>query len=100
GGAAMPLEEQLLTASLTDTFHAVRPILEKLYEFAPRSMEEIDEPSDEVNELDELLLYYVEKAFRDGGILAERLGLPILAQQIVKARSKIEHLDNTNVLPD
>jgi hypothetical protein len=37
--------------------------------------------------------YYVEKAFRDVGILAERLGLPLLRKEIAEARYKIPRLD-------
>jgi hypothetical protein len=61
----MALEEQLLTASLTNTFHEAREVLEQLYKLGPRSLAEAEAPSEEFEQNDHLLSYYVEKAFRD-----------------------------------
>jgi hypothetical protein len=96
----MALEEQLLTASLTNTFHEAREVLEQLYKLGPRSLAEAEGPSEEFEQNDHLLSYYVEKAFRDVGILAERLGLPLLRQEIAKARAKIKNVSEASILPD
>jgi hypothetical protein len=96
----MALEEQLLTASLVNTFHEARDVLQKLYDLGPRSSREANEPSEEHDQADYLLAYYVEKAFRDVGILAERLGLPLLRADIAQAREKIKKLTDTTIFPD
>jgi hypothetical protein len=98
--AAMALEEQLLTASLTDTFHKARKVLEERYRLGPRSAEEAENLSDEFERVDYFLAYYVEKAFRDVGILAERLGLSLLRQDIAEGRSKIKNLSKAEPLHD
>src|SRR6516165_2642277 len=95
----MALEEHLIT-SLSNTFQEARDILQKLYDLGPRSVREADEPSEEFEQADYFLSYYVEKAFRDVGILAERLGLPLLRKEIALARKKIKNLTDTTVLPD
>jgi hypothetical protein len=41
-----------------------------------------------------------KKAFRDVGILAERLRLPLLRAEIAQARAKIKSLTDTTVLHD
>jgi hypothetical protein len=96
----MALEEQLLTASLVNTFHEARAVLQKLYDLGPRSLQEAEASSEEYDQAIHFLAYYVEKAFRDVGILAERLGLPLLRAEIAQARPEIENLTDTTVLPD
>jgi hypothetical protein len=96
----MALEEQLLTASLTNIFHEAREVLQKLYDLSPRSAREADEPLEEYEQAEYFLSYYVEKAFRDVAILAERLALPLLRTEIAKARAEIKKLNDTTVLPD
>jgi len=96
----MALEEQLLTASLTNTFHKAGGVLEQLYKLGPRSVAEAEGQSDEFEQADHFLSYYVEKAFRDVGILAERLGLPLLRKEIAEARYKIPDLTAVEILPD
>jgi hypothetical protein len=96
----MALEEQLLTASLTDTFHEAREVLEQLYKLGPRSVAEAEAPSEEFEQNDIFLAHYVEKAFRDVGILAERLGLPLLRQEIAGARKNIKDMTAVEVLHD
>jgi hypothetical protein len=83
----MALEEQLITVSLTNTFHKPQKVLRELYDLGPRSVREANEPSEEFEQNDYFLSYYVEKAFRDVGVLAERLGLPLLRKEIAKARN-------------
>jgi REase_DpnII-MboI len=97
---AMALEEQLITVSLTNTFHEAQKVLQKLYDLGPRSVQEADEPSEEFQQNDYFLSYYVENAFRDVGVLAERLGLPLLRKEITKARENIDSLTDVTVLPD
>jgi hypothetical protein len=96
----MALEEQLITVSLTNTFHEAQKVLQKLHDLGPRHVREADELSEEFEECDNFLSYYVEKAFRDVGILAERLGLPFLRKEIAKAREKIKSLTHVIRLPD
>jgi hypothetical protein len=97
----MALEEQLLTASLVNTFHKARTVLQNLYDLGPRrSLQEAEESSEEYDEAIYFLAYYVEKAFRDVGILAERLGLPLLRAEIAQTRAKIESLTDTTVSHD
>ncbi|MEH2623874.1 hypothetical protein V1292_001929 [Bradyrhizobium sp. AZCC 1719] len=69
----MALEEQLLTVSLTDTFHDAQKVLDFLYRNVPQTAEEAIDTPDDYAEQQELLCRYVEKAFRDVAILAERL---------------------------
>jgi hypothetical protein len=96
------LEEQLLTASLTNTFHEARKVLDTLYETAPQSIGEADNlsPDDEYHEWEEALEFYIDRAFRDVAILAERLKLPILAKGIAKARKKIERMREHHAHPE
>jgi hypothetical protein len=96
----MALEEQLLSASLTNTFHEAREVLEQLYKLGPRSVAEAEAPSEEFEQNDIFLAHYVEKAFRDVGILAERLGLPLLRTEIAEARKKISDVTAVEVLHD
>ena len=53
----MALEEQLLTASLIDTFREANEVLDKLYRYGPRSVAEAEEPSEEFEEADRLLAH-------------------------------------------
>src|SRR5438094_6542110 len=95
----MALEEQLLTASLTNTFHKAGGVLEQLYKLGP-TVAEAEEPSEEFEQADHFLSYYVEKVFRDVGILAERLGLPLLRREIAEARYRIADVTAVEVLHD
>lgn len=96
----MALEEQLLTVSLTDTFHDAQKVLDFLYRNVPQTAEEAIDTPDDYAEQQELLCRYVEKAFRDVAILAERLELPILAKKIAKARKKIKSIGDTSLEPE
>jgi hypothetical protein len=96
----MALEEQLITASLTNTFHEAERVLQTLYKLGPRSAREADGSDEEFEQNEYILSYYVEKAFRDVGILAERLGLPLLRKEMAKARARIENLADRTILPD
>jgi hypothetical protein len=97
----MALEEQLLTAALVNTFHEARSILQKLYDLGPASsLEQAELSSEERDQANYLLSYYVEKGFRDVGILAERLGLPLLRREIAQARAQITDLTATTHYPD
>ena len=93
----MALEEQLLTASITDTFHEATRILDNLYKLGPRSAKEAEELSEEFQQADHMLEYFVDKAFRDTSILAERLGLPLLRKEIAKKRAKIKNLRDVDI---
>lgn len=87
----MGLEEQLLAASLVDTFHRAQDVLDQLYKIGPQSHQEA-ETTDEYDQAKLFLGRYVERAFRDVGILAERLGLPLLRRDIAEARAKIKDI--------
>ena len=93
----MVLEERLLTSSLVNTSHEVRDVLQKLYDFSPRSAREVDEPSEEYDQAKYLLAYYVEKAFRDVGILAERLGFPDVVKEI-RICGNFPHIQNLIII--
>jgi hypothetical protein len=58
----MALEEQLLTTSLVNTFQEARAALQKLYDLAPRSLQEAEESSEEYDQAIYFLAYYVEKS--------------------------------------
>jgi hypothetical protein len=96
----MGLEEQLLSASLLDTHHEAHKVLQYLYDHVPRAREELEDLPDEFVEYERLLVHFVEKAFRDVGILAERLGLLLHARKIAQDRKKIKHLGSTDVDTD
>jgi hypothetical protein len=85
---------------LVNTFREARVVLQNLHDLGPRSLQEADESSEEYDQAIYFLDYYVEKAFRDVGILAERLGLPLLRAEIAQARGRIKRLTATIRLPD
>jgi hypothetical protein len=96
----MGLEEQLLTASIADTFHRAYKAIDNLERLEGRTAtrrEWVKIPDEEahaiaVTKWKETLGECIDKAFRDVAILAERLGLPLLRQDIAKSRKAIEDL--------
>ena len=96
----MGLEEQLLTASIADTFGEAHKAAHNLYSLMERSTpDNVDHGhhADKLREADEILEFYIDKAFRDVAILAERLGLPLLRREIAKSRAAFEHLSELEV---
>jgi hypothetical protein len=97
----MALEEQLLTASLVNTFHEANDILQRLYSLGPQdTLKQVETTGEDYDQAISALAYYVEKAFRDVGILAERLGLPLLRTEIAEARARINNLTERTPLHD
>jgi hypothetical protein len=91
----MGLEEQLLTASINDTFSDAWKALRKVdYEMRGNTQDNTEEGehADDLREAEDTLAFYVDKAFRDVAILAERLGLPLLRQDIAQSRASFGKL--------
>jgi hypothetical protein len=98
----MALEEQLLTASIEQTFAEARKAerhLSRLTYLNTQDNVDEGEHADDLREAEGVLEYYVEKTFRDVGILAERLGLPLLAKEIARARAEIKKLSEIDLDP-
>src|SRR4051812_12294332 len=93
----MALEEQLLSASLLDTHHEARKVLQYLRDHMPSEVEDVEDLPEDFVAQENLLVYFIEKAFRDVAILAERLGLPLHARKIAQDRKRIKHLGSTDV---
>ncbi|KWK20694.1 hypothetical protein WT77_23180 [Burkholderia stagnalis] len=101
----MRREEILLTESIQRTLDEAHRAVIKLHEAQESSTLDSIDDDHEQSDAQELLSYYVEKAFRDTGILSERLGLPIYAGEINAERlanrpdfSENEYTDH-DVLP-
>lgn len=89
------LEEQLLTASIADTINKGREAASKLSRLSEgNTLENIEEGphADALSEAQFVLSYYVNKAFRDTGVLAERLGLQFFRADIEKLRKSFDSL--------
>jgi hypothetical protein len=97
----MGLEEQLLTASIADTIFKAREVVSRLFRLYYDNTTENINDEHHANRLSEAKLtlsFYVEKAFRDTSILAERLGLPLLRDDIAKLRRSFKTIDE--LVPD
>lgn len=102
GKVNMNIEEQLLTASIRDTINLGERAVDKLYSLAERRSNSDDwdgDGAEEYHEAEDVLRYYVEKAFRDVAILAERLGLPILRAEISEKMSSFSDLVHIEPVP-
>lgn len=86
----MGRETQLLSKSIGESFDKARTAEQKFGHLLERqTSESIDDPENyELFEADETLAYWINEIFRDLAILAELLGLPLLATRIVKAVPK------------
>jgi hypothetical protein len=96
----MNIEEHLLATAIRDTLGKASQAAYHLYNLEMgNTLGNIDEGphADELTEAQDVLTFYVEKAFRDTTILAERLALPLYRQDIAAAREgfkdlcKLEH---------
>jgi hypothetical protein len=91
----MGSEEQLLAASIRDTIAKARQAQRKLFHLCEAStLQNIDHGAhaDALHEAQETLAFYIEKAFRDISILAERLGLPLFRADVVEKRKSFTDL--------
>ena len=91
----LELEEQLLAASIAETLHRGREAASKLSRLSGRNtLENIEEGphADALAEAQFVLTYHVKKAFRDTGILAERLGLRVFRTEIKNLQKSFESL--------
>jgi hypothetical protein len=98
---AVNIEEQLLSADIENTFalaHEAASELERLIRSGDHFDSESGEESDESIHRNQVLAYYVEKLFRDIGILAERLGLPSYCKEVSHARRGIKNFSEINHL--
>jgi hypothetical protein len=94
-------EEQLLTSSIRDTIHlaskAETAVGELVEGFGSRV---IDEHLPELGEAEDELRWYVTKLYRDIGILAERMNLPIFARQMRREFTSMKPSDLVEMDPD
>lgn len=92
----MAIEEQLLVESLRSTFSSAEDARRKLSDILQhQDTESANDPENyELNEAQDSMKYWIEKAFRDLAILSERLNAPIMAREILKSRKGIKHLDS------
>jgi hypothetical protein len=93
----MGSEEQLLAASIRDTIGRARQAQSKLFHLSEASTpQNIDHGAhaDALHEARETLAFYIEKAFRDISILAERLGLPLFRADVVEKRKSFTDLSD------
>jgi hypothetical protein len=83
--ALMGREEQLLSASIAETLRKATAAETKVSYVTQgiRKVSELDHDK-ELYEAEETLRFYLEKLYRDVGILAERLGLPLFADEVAK----------------
>jgi hypothetical protein len=98
----MNIEEQLLTASIRDTINQAERAVHTLYSLAERGSSGADydgDDADEYRNAEDGLKYYVEKAFRDVAILAERLGLPMLRSEISDKMKSFASLSDIEPIP-
>jgi hypothetical protein len=75
-------EEILLAESIRQTIDEAHLALVRLHAAQERVTFESINEDHEQQDAQELLAFYIEKAYRDTGILAERLSLPIFAAEV------------------
>jgi hypothetical protein len=98
----MGREEQLLSESIKDSFYEGEKAATKLLDVLHRinGVEELDaEGFSPLQEAQDTLEWYIERLYRDVGILAERMALPLVANQIVKEFASIKKTTLTNMEP-
>ncbi|TPN42813.1 hypothetical protein [Mesorhizobium sp. B1-1-7] len=92
----MSKEEQLLTGAILESIReaniAVSTISNEMEGI--RTFEQAEQENDRLSEAQETLAWYIRKLYRDVGILAERMSLPILATRIAK---EFEEIDPTAI---
>ena len=81
----MAQEEQLLSSSIVETLKEASAAETRLsyVQGGIGRVKDIDN-NDNLNETDYVLTFYIEKLYRDVGILAERLGLPQFKSEITE----------------
>jgi hypothetical protein len=95
------IEEQLLAAAIRDTIAKADQAVAKLYHVTlGNTLDNIDEGAhaEALEEAESTLEFYVEKAFRDISILAERLGLPAFRSDVARTRKSFSKL--SSLVPD
>jgi hypothetical protein len=89
----MRAEELLLTESIRDTLHEGHKSVQKLASYIETPISKAADKRDhELEAAKSAVAYYVDKVFRDTAILAERLALPKLTEEIVSARHRFKDL--------
>lgn len=84
----MRREEILLAESIRRTLDEAHLAAVRLHEAQESATLEMIEEEHEQQDAQELLVFYIEKAYRDTGILAERLSLPSYAAEVNAERRK------------
>ena len=96
----MRAEELLLTESIRDTLHDGHKSVQKLASYIETPMPGAKGKLDpELEAAQSAVAYYVEKVFRDTAILAERLDLPKLTEEILAARHRFKDLTALSKAP-
>jgi hypothetical protein len=99
----MGLEEQLLAAAIENTFSEAWQHVGRLNFIMRGSTSDntVEGPhADELHDAEDTLAFYVDKAFRDTGILAERLGLPLFRHDIAERRAGLKDLSAVKLSND
>ncbi|WP_147385710.1 hypothetical protein [Oleomonas cavernae] len=91
----MGREEQLLSASIRDTLREAHKAESKIsYEMeGNRTLEDIDEENTKLEEAQDTLRWCIRKLYRDVGMLAERMSMPLLAKRIAAEFDKTAETD-------
>lgn len=79
----MGKEEQLISISIVDSLHRAGGLVTKITHILHGlSSSDVERENPELDEANDMLSWYIEKLYRDIGILAERMHLPLLASSI------------------
>lgn len=98
----MGTEEQLLASSIRATLNEAETAREKLYRVMEgNTIDNVDSGvhAEALRAAEETLEFYVEKAFRDVRILAERLQLPMYAGEVKDRQRDFKHLNDMQPTP-
>jgi hypothetical protein len=99
----MGKEEQLLCVSIKDSLYEGEKAATKLSDELQRinSVEELDaEGFSPRQEAQDSLEWYIERLYREVGILAERMALPLFANQIATEFASIKKTMLTDMEPE
>lgn len=94
--------EHLLVHHIRETLRAAwassHEMIQQIEGQAYKSIEEIDETDTTYDLVEVTFVYNIEKAFREIGMLAERLGLPQTKADLVKRRKRIGNLTGSALI--
>ncbi|WP_156470794.1 PD-(D/E)XK nuclease domain-containing protein [Gluconobacter japonicus] len=97
----MGKEEQLLSMSIADSIRQANSYVSKASYIVEgfRSIDDVERDNPEMDEIDEMLRWYIEKIYRDVATLAERMSVPLTAQRIIAELDKIKTGDLSDIEP-